>query len=106
MAVSNVTYRLACLVGFVAMMRRGGEKRLVAIAAAGSYGIYVVLTCIFYYVGLDYGGVPEVTLLILFMGGIEAALYALRRALGSFGPLRRLAPMESTAMSGAYGNGT
>ncbi len=37
------------------------------------YAIYVVLTCVFYYVGLAYDNVPEVTLFVLFMGGIEAA---------------------------------
>ena len=69
----NLTYRLLCLVGFVAMIFRGGEKRLLAIAAAGIYAIYVVLTCVFYYVGLAYDNVSEVTLFVLFMGGIDGA---------------------------------
>jgi hypothetical protein len=33
------------------------------------------LTCVFYFVGLAYDNVPEVTLLILLMGGLEAALH-------------------------------
>ncbi len=41
-----------------------------------SYAIYVVLTCVFYYVGLAYDNVPEVTLFVLFMGGLEAAFHA------------------------------
>ena len=71
--LQNVTYRLFCLAGFLAMIARGGEKRLLAIASAGVYAIYVVLTCVFYYVGLAYDNVPEVALFVLFMGGIEAA---------------------------------
>jgi hypothetical protein len=93
----NLTYRLLCLAGFVAMVLRGGEKRLIAIASAGSYAIYVVLTCIFYFVGLAYDSVSEVTLFILFMGGIEAALYAVQQVVGVFPPLRRLAPPDSIA---------
>ena len=75
LSVSNLTYRIGCLLGLVAMICRGGEKRLVGIAAAGMYAIYVVLTCVFYYVGLAYDNVSEVTLLVLFLGGLEAALY-------------------------------
>lgn len=70
--VSNLTYRLLCLAGFVAMILRGADKRLLGIASGGAYVIYVVLTCMFYFVGLAYDNVPEVTLLVLFLGGIEA----------------------------------
>ena len=80
---SNLTYRLACLAGFAAMMLRGGERRLLACAAAGSYTIYVVLTCVFFYVGLAYSNVSEVTLFMLFIGGIETVVYAAQRALGT-----------------------
>lgn len=79
LSVSNGTYRIACLLGFIAMIRRGGEKRLVGIAAAGMYLIYVVLTCVVYFVGLAYDNVPEATLLILFIGGLEAALHGAHR---------------------------
>ena len=37
----NLTYRLACVAGFVAMILRGGDKRLLAVASAGMYAIYV-----------------------------------------------------------------
>ena len=79
-SVPNVGYRLACLLGFVAMLLRGGDKRLLGVAAAGTYLIYVVLTCLFYFVGLAYDNVPEVALLVLFLGGIEAVLHVTRSA--------------------------
>jgi hypothetical protein len=75
----NVAYRLACLAGFVAMILRGSEKRLLAFASAGLYAIYVVLTSAFFYVGVAYSNVSEVTLFVLFIGGIEAACHAARR---------------------------
>jgi hypothetical protein len=90
-SMSNITYRLACLVGLVAMVVRGGDKRLLGVAAAGMYAIYVFMTCVFYFVGLAYDNVTQVTLLILFMGGIEAALYGVQRALGPVAPPPRLA---------------
>ncbi len=78
---NNLTYRLLALAGFVAMILRGADKRLLACAAGGVYLIYVVLTCVFYFVGLAYDSVTEVTLLFLFMGGLEAVLYAARHTL-------------------------
>jgi hypothetical protein len=90
--LSNGKYRLLCLLGFFGMLWRGGEKRLLAIATAGSYSIYVVLTCVFYYVGLAYDNVPEVTLLILFLGGIEAAIFFARTAIAPTG-IRVESPM-------------
>ncbi len=77
--ISNLTFRLLCVAGFMAMVFRGEEKRLIAIAAAGMYAIYVGLTCVFYFVGLAYDNVSEVTLFVLFMGGLEAALYYIGR---------------------------
>jgi hypothetical protein len=77
--ISNLTFRLVCFAGFIAMVIRGGEKRLIAIAAAGIYAIYVGLTCVFYFVGLAYDNVSEVTLFVLFMGGLEAAAYNIGR---------------------------
>jgi hypothetical protein len=89
-SVSNGAYRIACLLGFLAMILRGGEKRSLAIAAAGTYAIYVVLTCVFYFVGLAYDNVPEVTLLILFMGGLEAVLHGAEQVVSRSRPsLRR-----------------
>jgi len=80
--LSNVTYRICCLLGFVAMVIRGGDRRLLGIAAAGTYTIYVVLTCIFYFVGLAYDNVSQVTLFVLFMGGLDSLLFFGRRATG------------------------
>ena len=45
-------------------------------AAAGMFAIYVVLTCVFYFVGLAYDNVSEVTLFILFMGALDSAVSA------------------------------
>jgi hypothetical protein len=73
--LSNLTYRLICLAGCVAMLLRGGERRMLAIAAAGSFALYVVLTCIFYFVGLAYDNVSEATRFVLFVGAIDAAMY-------------------------------
>jgi hypothetical protein len=74
--VSNRMYRLLCLIGFVAMVVRGGDRRLLAIAAAGMYAAYVGLTSAFYFVGLAYANVSEVTLFVLFMGAIDALVFA------------------------------
>jgi hypothetical protein len=72
--VSNLTYRVLCLLGLAAMVARGGERRIVGVAAAGTYVIYVVLTSLFYFVGLAYANVSEVTLFVLFVGGIDSVL--------------------------------
>ena len=79
--VPNIAYRLLCLFGLAAMITQGGEQRLLGIAAGGMYAIYVVLTCLFYFVGLEYDNVTEVAMLICFLGGIEALMH-------SFGRLR------------------
>jgi hypothetical protein len=71
--VTNVQYLILCVTGFVVMVMQGGERRLLAIAAAGTYVIYVVLTCVFYFVGLAYDNVSQVTLFVLMMGGCDAA---------------------------------
>jgi hypothetical protein len=73
--ISNPAYRLLCFAGLVLMLWYGGEQRFVAIAAGGTYAIYVLLTCLFYYVGLPYDNVTQVTLLILFLGGLDVALH-------------------------------
>ena len=68
-----------CVLGLVAMIVRGEDRRLLGIAAAGSYVIYVVLTCLFYFVGLAYDNVSEVSLFVMFMGGLDYAVYMARR---------------------------
>jgi len=77
--VSNIAYRLLCLAGLVAMVLRGGEMRMLGIAAAGSYAIYVLVTCLFYFVGLAYDNVSEVALFVMFMGGIDTLVQYARR---------------------------
>jgi hypothetical protein len=72
--LSNGVYRLLCLLGFALLVVRGGDRRLVGVSAAGVYVIYVVLTCLFYFVALAYENVSEATLFILFMGVFDYAL--------------------------------
>jgi hypothetical protein len=89
--IENMPYRLLCLAGFVAMVFRGGDRRLVGIAAAGMYAIYVGLTCVFYFVGLAYDNVSEVTLFVLFIGGLDAAYYHAQRFVQRVNRPRRVA---------------
>jgi hypothetical protein len=81
-SLSNLTYRLVCLLGFVGMVVRGGDRRVLAVAAGGTHVIYVVLTCVFYFVGLAYENVSEVTRFILFLGAIDCALHLAQFAVG------------------------
>src|SRR3954452_22855927 len=78
--LTNPGYRMLCVLGFVAMVLRGGERRVLAIATAGTHVIYVVLTCVFYFVGLAYENVSEVTRFVLFIGAIDCVIYVGRRA--------------------------
>jgi hypothetical protein len=78
---SNIQYDVMCLIGLAALIVRGGDRRLLGIAAAGTYTIYVVLTCLFYFVGLAYDNVSQVTMFIMFMGAADAALHLARRQL-------------------------
>jgi hypothetical protein len=59
---------------------RGGDRRLLAAAAAGTFVIYVGLTSVFYFVGLAYANVSEATLFVLFMGLFDSMLYLVQRA--------------------------
>jgi hypothetical protein len=79
--VSNVMYRVLCLLGLALMLIRGDDRRLLGIAAAGTYIVYVLLTCAFYFVGLAYDNVSEVTLFVLFMGLFDSLPYVGRHAL-------------------------
>jgi hypothetical protein len=78
--MSNVTYRVWCLLGLLAMVWRGDDRRFLGIAAAGTYAIYVLLTSIFYFVGLAYDNVSEAALLVLFMGAIDSTAFLAHRA--------------------------
>jgi hypothetical protein len=92
LSVSNAAYRFACLIGLIAMILRGGDKRLLGVAAAGVFAIYVLLTCVFYIVTVAYQGVVEVTLLTLFIGGLDAVLlYSSEHLVTRMGSPRRLA---------------
>ena len=80
-SMTNLTYRIFCLLGFVGMVVRGGDRRVLAVAAGGTHVIYVVLTCVFYFVGLAYESVSEVTRFILFVGALDTAWYVAQRLL-------------------------
>jgi hypothetical protein len=73
-SLTNGLYRVLCLFGFAAMLWRGGDRRWLGVAAAGTYVIYVGLTCLFYFVGLAYDNVAQVTLFVLFTGLVDAVL--------------------------------
>ena len=69
------------------MVVRGGDRRLLGIAAAGTYTIYVVLTCIFYFVSLAYDNVSQVALFVLFIGGLDSVLLLGERAFDAWAAL-------------------
>jgi hypothetical protein len=69
----NPVYRLVCLAGLVLMVLAGGERRWLGVVAAGMYLVYVLVTCLFYFVGLAYDNVSQVALLVLFVGGLGSA---------------------------------
>jgi hypothetical protein len=83
--VPNPLYRLLCVLGLIAMHRRGGARRAVGWAAAALFATYVGLTSLFYFVGLAYDNVSEVSLFVLLMGLLEAAACGLTGARGEFG---------------------
>jgi hypothetical protein len=76
--VSNPVYRALCVVGLVLMLRTGGDRGLLGWTAAGIYLIYVVLTSLFYFVGLAYDNVSQVALFVLFMGLLDSTAKAIR----------------------------
>jgi hypothetical protein len=99
--LTNLTYRIVCLLGFVVMVIRGGDRRILGVAAAGTHVIYVVLTCVFYFVGLAYENVSEVTRFVLFMGAIDSAVYFAWRALNLREPKPAAASDGAEALSHA-----
>jgi len=82
--LSNGAYRILCVIGLALMLFHGADRRFLGIAAAGTYVIYVCLTCLFYFVGLAYDNVPQVALFVMLMGGFDSLLHMGRRML----PLR------------------
>jgi hypothetical protein len=75
-------YRALCVAGLALMIRRGGERRFLAWAAAGTYLTYVSLTSLFYFVGGAYDNVSQACLFLLLIGFFEALA---RGAIGTFG---------------------
>jgi hypothetical protein len=55
------------------MVLEGGEQRLLGLAAAGFYLIYVFVTCLFYFVGVAYDSVSQASLLFLVVGLVHSA---------------------------------
>ncbi len=82
-------YRALCLAGLVLMIHKGGERRLLALAAAGTYLTYVSLTSLFYFVGGAYDNVSQACLFLLLIGLLEALARALIGAAGRWGVGRR-----------------
>jgi hypothetical protein len=76
LGVPNPLHRLLCLLGLVAMHRRGGARRLLGWTAAAFFTTYVGLTSAFYFVGLAYDNVSQVSLFVLMMGLLEAVTNA------------------------------
>jgi hypothetical protein len=74
--VPNPIHRLLCLLGLIAMHRQGGPRRLLAWVAAAFFVTYVALTSLFYFVGLAYDNVSQVSLFILLMGLLDAGINA------------------------------
>jgi hypothetical protein len=70
--IPNPLHRLLCLLGLVAMHRRGGSHRIVGWTAAAFFVSYVGLTSLFYFVGLAYDNVSQVSLFVMLMGLLEA----------------------------------
>jgi hypothetical protein len=71
--LSNALYRLLCVGGLVMMILAGGERRWLGLTAAGTYAVYVLVTALFYFVGLAYDNVSQVALFLMLLGGLEAA---------------------------------
>lgn len=74
LGVPQAAYRAACLAGLVLMIRRGGDRRLVGVAAAGAFLLYTGVTSLFYFVGLAYDNVSQVGLFVLFVGLLDSVL--------------------------------
>jgi hypothetical protein len=77
--LSNPLYRLLCLNGLALMVVAGGERRWLGLAAGGTYLVYVLITSLFYFVGLAYDNVSQVALFVLFLGGLDGARRAAHR---------------------------
>ena len=98
--VPSPIYRAICLAGLLLMIYRGGDRRLLGVAAAGTYLIYVVLTSLFYFVGLSYDNVSQVALFVLFMGVLDFVVDRVRGA-SRFGQAARPAgPPSIPTLSG------
>jgi hypothetical protein len=79
LGMPQAVHRLSCLAGLVLMLRAGGERRLLGLAAGGMFLLYVGLTSVFYFVGLAYDNVSQASLLVLFVGFLDALLRRARK---------------------------
>jgi hypothetical protein len=75
LGLTNPVYQVLALAGFVLMVLRGGNRRTLGIAAAGTYMVYVGLTSLFYFVGLAYDNVSQVALFVLLMGFLDSGAH-------------------------------
>jgi hypothetical protein len=66
--VPNALFRALAACGFVVMMRAGGPRRAVAVLVFGLFFVYVLVTSLFYFVGLAYDNVTQVALITLLLG--------------------------------------
>jgi len=70
--VPNALFRTLAACGLVVMVRTGGTRRAVALLAAGMVFVYVLVTSLFYFVGLAYDNVPQVALITWLLGLFDA----------------------------------
>jgi hypothetical protein len=92
--LSGVLYRLLCLGGLAMMMIAGGESRWLGLTAAGTYAVYVLVTAVFYFVGLAYDNVSQVALFVIALGGLGAASRVAHDLIGKRRPRKQDAELS------------
>jgi hypothetical protein len=99
-------YRALCAAGLVLMFLAGGERRLLALAAAGTFLTYVSLTSLFYFVGGAYDNVSQACLFLLLIGLFEALARIVVHPAGRWARARRVfalpQPVEDPGASDDY----
>jgi hypothetical protein len=66
--VPNALFRALAACGLLVMTLAGGPRRAVALLAFGLFFVYVLVTSLFYFVGLAYDNVPQVAFITLLVG--------------------------------------
>lgn len=66
--VPNLVFRALAALGLLVMLSSGGARRAVGMFSAGMLLVYVLVTSLFYFVGLAYDNVPQVALITLILG--------------------------------------